>query len=459
MSQQSSALRPAIRALSVVAAATVGLLAFSACSGDTGGGDSTADSKYGFTTAEQVKDSPITVWVDAAREPAVTAFKTANPDIPIEFETYDGNAGGSGSFQSKITLMDQAGDGWPDVVFSTQQNDAIWASKDTPNGEQGFAAPLNKGFIDQDFLDGFAKGSNDITTIDDTVYGLRNDLAQTVFYYNKTLLDQFGYDVPTTWEEYGALGDKLAADHPGYILGSMGDSFMTYIYYGGSESPVFQSPSAGVFHSDTSDKNAVGISKIIDKMLANGTLVQDSFFSADFAAKYKDKLVGVPGPVWYTGAIFQGGLAVPAGEIGVSAPLKWDGGDVAAGNVGGGVWYASSHSKNLDAVKTFLEFVTSSDDFQVELSSGYPAYSSAAEGWLAKQAETKYFVNDDFDKVMTDAAGSVWSGWNVTSWSPETAWATVVIPAIAKGDTIESLLPAWQKELENEATVNGYKVK
>ena len=180
MSQQSSALRPAIRALSVAAAATVGLLVFSGCSGGDGGGDSAADSEYGFATAEQVKDSPITVWVDAAREPAVTAFKKANPDTPIEFETYDGNAGGSGSFQSKITLMDQAGDGWPDVVFSTQQNDAIWASKETPNGEQGFAAPLNKGFFDQDFLDGFVPGANDITTIDGVQYGLRNDLAQTV---------------------------------------------------------------------------------------------------------------------------------------------------------------------------------------------------------------------------------------------------------------------------------------
>ena len=114
-------------------------------------------------------DSPITVWVDAAREPAVTAFKEANPDVPIKFETYDGNAGGSGSFQSKITLMDQAGEGWPDVVFSTQQNDAIWASKETPNGEQGFAAPLNKGFLDQDFLDGFVPGANDITTIDGSI--------------------------------------------------------------------------------------------------------------------------------------------------------------------------------------------------------------------------------------------------------------------------------------------------
>ncbi len=459
MSQPSSAFRPAIRALSVVAVAT-GLLVLSGCSGsDGGGGDTAADSEYGFTTADQVEDSPITVWVDAAREPAVTAFKEANPDVPIEFETYDGNAGGSGSFQSKITLMDQAGDGWPDVVFSTQQNDAIWASKETPNGEEGFAAPLNEGFLEDDFLDGFVPGANDITTIDGTQYGLRNDLAQTVFYYNQPLLDEFGYDVPTTWEEYGELGDTLAAEHPGYILGSMGDSFMTYVYYGGSESPVFQSPSAGVFHSDTEDANSVNISKIIDGMLANGTLVQDSLFSADFNSKYADKLVGIPGPVWYTGAIFQGGLAVPAGQIGVSAPLKWDGGDVAAGNVGGGVWYASRHSENLDAVKTFLEFVTSSDEFQVELSSGYPAYASAAEGWLAKQAETGYFINDDFEQVMTDAAGAVWDGWNVTSWSPETAWAKVVIPEIAKGETVESLLPAWQKELENEATVNGYTVE
>ncbi|GAA1824148.1 ABC transporter substrate-binding protein [Agromyces salentinus] len=456
MSQHSSSRRRAARFLTVAAAAAAGLLALSSCSADASGG---GDTSLGFTQAEQVADSPITVWVDASREPAVTAFQEAYPDIEIAFETYDGSAGGSGSFQSKIALMDQAGEGWPDVVFSTQQNDAIWASKQTTSGEQGFAAPLNKGFLDEEFLDGFAEGSLDYTTIDGTVYGLRNDLAQTVFFSNQRLLDEFGYEAPTTWEEYAELGDKLAAEHPGYILGSLGDSFMTYVYYGGSESPVFQSPEQGVFHSDTSDANAEKISKILDGMLANGTLVQDSFFSADFASKYADKLVGVPGPVWYTGAIFQGGLATPAGEISVSAPLKWEGGDVAAGNVGGGVWYASSHSKNLEAVETFLEFVTSAEEFQVDASSGYPAYTEAAEKWLDKQAEASYFVNDDFKTVMSDAAGQVWSGWNVTSWSPESAWAKIVIPGIAEGETIESLLPAWQEELENEATVNGYSVE
>jgi multiple sugar transport system substrate-binding protein len=456
MASTTSRARRGAPLLAASASAAAGLLLLSACTGGTGG---EVNADYGFVTAEQVADSPITIWVDASREPAIAAFEAAHPEIPIEYEVYDGNAGGSGTFQTKISLFDQAGEGWPDVVFSTQQNDAIWASKET-NGVQAFAAPLNKGWFDDEFLDGFATGSLDFSTVDGTVYGLRNDLAQVVLYYNDRLLTEFGYDIPTTWEEYGELGDTLAAEHPGYILGSMGDAFMTYVYYGGTESPVWQADnSALTFSTDTQAPNPVAISEILDGMLENGTLVKDSFFSAPFNEQYADKLVAVPGPVWYTGAIFQGGLAVPAGEIGVAAPLKWEGGDIATGNVGGGLWYASSHSKNLDAVKSFLEFVTSDPAYQVEESPGYPAYVSAADGWLAKQAETGYFVNDDFDAIMSDAAGQIWSGWSVTKWSPETAWATIVIPGINAGESIVSLLPAWQTELQNEATVNGYTVE
>ena len=436
------------------ALAALGLL--TACSGGSAGTGDTGE--FGFSAPEQKADSSITVWVDAAREPLAKAFVTANPDTPVKIETYDGNSGGSDSFKTKMALFDQSGSGWPDVVFSTQTNDASWASKET-NGTQAFAAPLNKGLLDDSFLDGFTAGANDPMTLDDTVYGLRNDLAPVVLWYNQKLLTEFGYEAPTTWQDYEALSDKLAAEHPGYILGSVGDSFAgTYIYYWGAQAPIFQLD-GDTFTSDFSDKHTTEMTKLLDHMVANGTLVQDSVFSADFVSKYADKLVGVPGPVWYTGAIFQGGLKTPAGQIGVAPALKWDGGEVAAGNVGGGEWYASSHSKNLDAVKTFLEFVTSADEFQVDASSGYPAYTTVASKWLDKQAEAKYFVNDDFTTVMTDAATQIWDGWNVTSWSPETAWAKIVIPGIAADKTVESLLPEWQKELENEATVNGYTVK
>ncbi len=122
--------------------AVVSALALSACSPASSGGD--ADTQYGFTAAEQDPSSAITVWVDSSREPIAKAFETANPDVKLNIETYDGGSGGSGSFQQKVALFDQSGEGWPDVVFSSQQNDTSWASKEN-NGVQAFAAPLNKG--------------------------------------------------------------------------------------------------------------------------------------------------------------------------------------------------------------------------------------------------------------------------------------------------------------------------
>lgn len=443
------------RALALTAAAASFALLAAGCAGP---GDGDVNSDYGFATAEQVADSPITIWVDAAREPIANAFKDANPDIPISVETYDGNAGGSGSFQTKVALFDQSGEGWPDVVFSTQQNDAAWAAKET-NGVQAFAAPLNKGFLDQDFLDGFTAGALDPVTVDGSVYGLRNDLAPVVLWYDQSLLDQFGYDIPTTWEEYEALSDDLAADHPGYILGSIGDSFVgTYVYYWGAQAPIFQ-VDGDTFSTDFSDKHSVAMTDLLDHMIANGTLVQDSVFSADFVSKYAGKVVAIPGPAWYSGAIFQNpdNLNAASGTIGAAAPLYWDGEDQVTGNVGGGVWYASSHSKNLDAVAKFMEYVVSSDD-AVKLASGLPAYAAASDAWLKTQAESGYFVGD-FEKNVTLAANSVWNGWGFPSFSPETAYASIVVPGLAAGKTIADLVPDWETEIKNEAQVQGYTVK
>lgn len=444
------------RAIALTAAAASIALLAAGCSGDTGGGE--VDNAYGFATAEQVADSPITVWVDAAREPIANAFKDENPDIDINIETYDGNAGGSDSFKTKVALFDQSGEGWPDVVFSTQQNDASWAAKET-NGVQAYAAPLNKGFFDEDFLDGFTNGALDPVTVDDAVYGLRNDLAPVVLWYNQKLLDEFGYDIPTTWEEYEELSEDLAADHPGYILGSVGDSFVgTYVYYWGAQAPIFQ-VDGDTFTTDFADDHSTRTTDLLDHMIDNGTLVQDSVFSAGFVEKYADKLVATPGPAWYSGAIFQNpdNVNAPAGEIGAAAPLYWDGEDKVTGNVGGGIWYASSHSQNLDAVKSFMEYVISSDK-AVELASGLPAYGSASDAWLATQAESGYFVGD-FEDNVTLAANSVWSGWGFPSFSPETAYASIVVPGLAEGKSMSDLVDAWQTEIENEAQVQGYTVK
>lgn len=400
-------------------------------------------------------DSQITVWADATRQPAVKAFETAHPDIKVNLVLDDGSSGASGTFQTKIGLADQAGSGWPDVVFSTQNNDAAWVSKDT-NGVQAFAMPLNKGFLDQAFLDGFTPGALDPVTIDGTVYGLRNDLAPVLFWYNKTLLDQFGYSVPKTWEDYQALGDKLAKDHPGYFLGSIGDSFEgPYVYYWGGEAPVFQ-VKGDTFSSNVTDPNTVKVSNLIDHMLANGSLTQDSIFGAAFVAK-ADHLVGIPGAAWYSGALFQNPAGVNAkpGQWAAAAPLYWEKGDKVTGNIGGGVWYASSHTQNPDAVKTFLKFVIS--DNSVAGTGGLPAYKAAADAWLDGQAKSGFYAGD-FKGSISTASSTVWNGWGYPNFSPETAWAKIITPGLAAGKKMTDLAADWQKEMQNEAQVVGYNV-
>jgi multiple sugar transport system substrate-binding protein len=405
--------------------------------------------------ASPALSAELTVWVDATRQPAVEAFQAAHPEITVNLIVDDGSSGASGTFQTKIGLADQAGEGWPDVVFSTQNNDAAWTSKET-NGVQAFAQVLNEGFLDQAFLDGFTPGALDPVTVGGKVYGLRNDLAPVLFWYNKTLLDQFGYAPPTTWEDYQALGDKLAADHPGYFLGAIGDSFEgPYVYYWSGEAPIFQ-VDGDAFKSDTAAANTVKVNTLIDHMVANKTLTLDSLFGAAFVAT-ADHLVAIPGAAWYAGALFQnpGGVNAKAGDWVAAPPLYWTDGGKVTGNVGGGVWYASSHTANADAVKVFLQFIVSDD--KTAGTGGLPAYKAAADKWLDAQAASGFYAGD-FKAAISAAAASVWSGWGYPNFSPETAWAKVITPGLASGKTMADLAADWQQEMKNEAQVVGYTV-
>ena len=146
--------------------AAAALMALTAC-GNNGG--SSTNGAHGFPEVKQDASSAITVWVDADRQAAAKAFQAANPDTKVNVVTYDGSSNGSNSFRTKIQLFDRAGKGWPDVVFSTQNTDAAWASQGS-NGKQAFAAVLNKGLVPDDTLGNFTQGALDPCTVDGKVY-------------------------------------------------------------------------------------------------------------------------------------------------------------------------------------------------------------------------------------------------------------------------------------------------
>ncbi|MEV7076900.1 ABC transporter substrate-binding protein [Streptomyces sp. NPDC091972] len=441
-------------AVAVTGIATA-LLTLAGC----GSGESAANGKYGFPEARQEASSAITVWVDADRQAAAKAFQAANPDTKIKVVTYDGSANGSNSFRTKMQLFDRAGSGWPDVVFSSQNNDAAWASQKS-GGKQAFAAVLDKGLVPKETLGNFTKGSLDPCTVDGRVYCLRNDLAQTVLWYNKPLLEKFGYALPTTWEEYQALGEKVAEEHPGYIIGTAGDAWTPEVYMWASKCRANDVTGPKSVTVNTGSAECKRAASMLDTLRDKGTVPVVSVFTPEFLKKYSGKVLMTPGPAWYAGAIFHNpeSLDVPAGQLGVAAPLTWKGeSEAVTGNVGGGTWFVSSHSKNLEAARKFVQFVTTADQYQVDAAPGYPAYAPAAQKWIAKQEASKYYATS-LQPVVT-AASRVWAGWGYPTFSQEAIWAKTITPGITGGKSIVDLLPTWQTAIKNQAEVNGYVVK
>lgn len=442
------------RAALIGAAALAVAATVAGCSGQSSG----SSGQYGFAEAQQDKSATITVWVDSSREPAVKAFEQANPSIKVKTVTYDGSANGSNSFKTKMGLYDKAGKGWPDVVFSSQNNDASWASQKVA-GKQPFAARLDKGLIPSSTLSGFATGSLAPCTVEGGTYCLRNDLAQTALWYNKSLLEQFGYSLPTTWEEYEALGAKVAAEHPGYIVGSVGDTFAPEVFMWASQCQANDVTGPRSVTVNTTSADCKRMASLIDAGVANKSLTTLSVFSPDFVKQYTGKVLLMPGPAWYAGAIFNNdqSLNVPKGQLGVAAPLPWKGEKAVTGNVGGGTWFISSHSQNLANAAKFVEFVTTDDSYQVDQAPGYPAYSAAAEKWLAKQESSGYYATDL--SALSTAAGEVWTGWGYPSYSQEAIWAKTMTPLLTAGTSIADNLSAWGTAITDQAKVNGYTVK
>jgi ABC-type glycerol-3-phosphate transport system substrate-binding protein len=436
-----------------VAVLTAGAVAACGNGGSSGSGSSAGGMKDGFTQAPQ-SSGTLTVWVDSTRVAAAQAYQKAHPNVKMDIVTYDGDANGSNTLQTKVSLYDRTGSGWPDVVFSAESNEASWTVS------AGFTAPLNEGLIPSSVLSNFATGALAPCTVNGKVYCLRNDLAPDVLWYNATLMKQWGYQVPTTWPQYEQLGQEVARQHPGYLVGNAGDTFTPEIYMWASQCQANDITGLRAVTVNVTSGNCTQMASLLDTLIKAGSMSNLSVFSTAFDKSEKDKVLMLPGPAWFGGAVFDStsGLNTPKGQIAVAPIPQWPGSTTpVTGDVGGGLWLLSAHSTHLAAAVDFLTWVTTNNGYQAELAPGLPAYAPAATAWLANQAKSGYYA-DDITAPLQQAAGQVWTDWGYGQFSQEAIWAATVDPGLTAGKSIVSLLPAWQTAIAQHAQADGYTV-
>jgi multiple sugar transport system substrate-binding protein len=440
------------RARALVAVMTAALLITACANADPNRAGAPRAAAGPFSPAPQDPASEITVWVDATRTAAVDAYRKAHPEVKIKAVTYSGGANGSTELRTKVELFDRTGEGWPDVVWPNVQ-DLAWAT----TGATPFAAPLDT-LVDRSVLDGYVKGALDQCTVGGKVYCLRNDLAQNVLWYNKKLMDRFGYQVPTTWEQWQQLGLRVANEHPGYLVGEVGSPTSPHVYFWGSQCPISVPTGDKTVTVDLQDPKCTRMARLLDPLLSAGALGTRNKWDTGFIKEQAAKILMMPGPAWYGQALFDAGYHTPRGEIAAAAPLKFAAdAETWTGAVGGGMWFISSHSRNLKAAVDFATWVTTDPGYTATAAT-YPAYGPAATGWLAAQQASGYYAND-IGPVLQQAAPRIWAKWAVsTLYSQEAIYAATMVPALSSGKSVSSQMDVWQQAIVNKATALGYKV-
>jgi ABC-type glycerol-3-phosphate transport system substrate-binding protein len=393
------------------------------------------------------ENAPITVWIDQDRQPYIDAYKEANPDkADLIQETIVDRE----QFPAKVLLFNNTNQGWPDVVFAEPRLVGRVA-------DAAHQFPLDlKPWVSADIINNYDGMAG--CTFGDEIYCLRNDLAQFVLYYNKPLMDEFGYTVPTTFEELQALSDKVAAEHPGYLLGTFGDGWTFISFFDASGCPSHELVDDNTLKIDMSDERCVRAAKLVDHMVANGTLWNTDFFDATFVQQQNDNKVLMVSMATWAWGVFNGTYYLtPDHQLGVAAPLKWAADDQAqTPAMGGAAWTVSRHTKNPKLAAELIVWLTTNEDLWAIIPN-FPAYKPIQPLFQEQVSSNAIFANDPFP-VMQEAAEIMtpldkWPRFDLISPLTE-----VVKGAYQSEATFESVLPQVAEKFTPLAEAQGYEV-
>lgn len=408
------------------------------------------------STPEGDESAPIVVWLDETRVPAIEAWKAAHPEQAdlVTAEVVD-----ILQIPARIALANNAGRGWPDVVFNGANLIAMTA---TPRND--WALDL-KPYVSQELLDQFEEQVlAECVRPDGRLICLSNDIAQSVTYYNKPLMDEFGYAVPTTWEELAALGEKVAVEHPGYLIGAFGDALSLDMYFWTARCATGQLRGDDTVYINVLAPECVRAAQWVDRMQALGVVAKVGTFDPTFIeAANQDRILLLTAPSWFGEFVFGGTedsvyYTEANGQLGVAPPPKWEADDQPYfGGQGGAAWAVSRHTQNPALAIDLVTWLATANEYQVDLAPTYPAYKPPAEEWVKRIAGNPLYA-DDPGPVYIESAAYQDPLFGIVTYDTATIFSTIVIGALNEGRSVESSLQAFQDALVQAAGVAGYEV-
>ena len=216
----------------------------------------------------QAATPSLLVWVDSPRLPGAKEYaKIMKGKVNVKVELHS-----QGDLLAKVQLFNRVKKGWPDVVFGPPNDVAVLRNPIIGNARE--ISSLLKAEEIKNFgkLNDWCKGA------DGKYYCVKNDMAQSVLWYDTALFAEFGYKVPTKMSEFFAIGEDLAAKHPGYSLGALSDAAAYSSYFWPSQCPLNNELSATRVLINSKSPKCTRVTAALQPLIDKGVFYAGSAF-------------------------------------------------------------------------------------------------------------------------------------------------------------------------------------
>lgn len=397
--------------------------ALSACGGN--GGDTSAgstSSTTGTTVAESARTkrggkTHVTFW-SALRgsQEVVDAFNRGHRSIQVDFQQVP--SGPMGGY-AKLSNAARAGNA-PDIATLEYPQVPGFAI-------DGVARDLT-GLISDRLRAKLLPQALGLTTFDRRVFSVPLDVEPMVMHYRTDLFEQYGLEVPRTWDAFADAAQKVRrGEGERRIALFPTDGALHLAAFAWQAGAQWFDTAGGSWNVSLADAPTRRVAAYWQQLIDRDLLFMNAVESRQSDAQIGDGLVVTRfNGAWDAGAQMN---ARPGqkGRWAVAPSPQWDLSDPAVGTHGGSTFAVTKDSADPEAAMEFIEWqVSHPDALRARLSSGSSSQYPAAPGLVPvgrKAFDRSYYGGQDIYGLFDEEARKIRDGW---TWGPRMS-ATVKV--------------------------------
>lgn len=431
------------RAIGGIALTGIAALTLASCSG---GSDEPVD------TGEALEEGgTITVWAwEPSLDPVVEAFEAAHEGVTVDLVNVGTGIDSYTALQNAIS----AGQGLPDVA----QVEYYALPQFALQGSLADLTPFGAADLDGDY----APGPWDSVHSGEEIIGLPMDSGPMALFYNKALFDEFGIEVPTTWEEFAEAGRAFQEQDPDvYIANDAGDAgFATSLMWQTGGQP-WTVDGTEVSLNLADDAGAQQFAELWQGMLDDGVLSPVAGWTDEwFQGMSNGTIASLPIGAWMP-ANLEGSVPDGAGDWRVAPLPQWEEGAEDSSENGGSSLAIPAEAENQELAYEFIEFANSGEGVGIRLDNGaFPATTADLNSEEFLNEESEYFGGQKINEVLSASSANVVTDWQYLPFQvyANTVFGDSVGQAYLGKTTISEGMADWQATLEKYGADQGFTI-